>query len=154
MDNTRPLLLYCLTIILLTMHTNLCVGADDQVHHVNDESSPFWTEEEANGFLERPSRHKRSLYHECYVEGCSFHEVDEVLSYEGSREYLYTMACDLWPCQTGCTCDKANPGSAGSGPHWRVCNDINECLTNKGGCREDQYCVNTVCGFSCPAESK
>ncbi|XP_035698719.1 protein kinase C-binding protein NELL2-like [Branchiostoma floridae] len=28
--------------------------------------------------------------------------------------------------------------------------NINECLGNKG-CREDQYCVNRHCGYSCPA---
>eukprot|EP00058_Branchiostoma_floridae_P014966 XP_002600454.1 hypothetical protein BRAFLDRAFT_70172 [Branchiostoma floridae] len=32
------------------------------------------------------------------------------------------MACNKWPCETGCTCDRAHPGYPDSGPHWRVCN--------------------------------
>ncbi|KAI8509820.1 hypothetical protein Bbelb_122480 [Branchiostoma belcheri] len=100
-----------------------CIRSDaDGQAGANGASSLFWTEKEANDFLEMPSRRKRSLYRECYIEGCSFHEVDEVLSYEASREYLFRHACNNWPCSTGYTCGKASVGTPGSGAHWRVCN--------------------------------
>ncbi|XP_078658232.1 uncharacterized protein LOC144903715, partial [Branchiostoma floridae x Branchiostoma belcheri] len=121
LNTTWPLPLCCLSIFLLIIYSTLCSGADDQAGAIGA-SSPFWTEKEANDFLEMPSRRKRSLYRECYIEGCSFHEVDEVLSYEASREYLYRHACDTWPCSAGYTCGKASVGTPGSGAHWRVCN--------------------------------
>ncbi|XP_078573997.1 uncharacterized protein LOC144860568 isoform X2 [Branchiostoma floridae x Branchiostoma japonicum] len=151
MNTTGPLLLYFLVIVSLTLHTILCLSSDDQTN-VDDVLSPFSTEEEANSFLVSRSRKKRTLWEECYGEGCTFWEAAYYYgNWDSTREYLYDMACNKWPCETGCRCDRAHPGYRDSGPHWRVCNDINECRSNKGGCREDQYCVNAICGYSCPA---
>ncbi|CAH1242632.1 Hypp6914 [Branchiostoma lanceolatum] len=149
-DTTRPLQLYYMTIFFVTIHTNLCSVTNDQAG-TNDDFSPFWAEEEANGFLQRSSRQKRGVWEECYGEGCRFSEAAAHFGWTTAREYLYHMACNKWPCWTGC-CERANPAwYPNSGPWWRVCNTINECLTNKGGCREDQYCVDAACGNSCPA---
>ncbi|XP_066299549.1 venom prothrombin activator porpharin-D-like [Branchiostoma lanceolatum] len=146
MNTTRPLKLFCLAIFLLIIHPASYLGANDK-DGVSGKSSPFRTKKEANNFLQRPSRRKRSLYEECYHEGCSFEEVEEVLSHEGSKEYLIRHACDAWRCGAGYTCDRRESGTAGSGPHWRACNDINECSTVN--CREDQFCTNTVGSYDC-----
>eukprot|EP00058_Branchiostoma_floridae_P014955 XP_002600443.1 hypothetical protein BRAFLDRAFT_109203 [Branchiostoma floridae] len=151
MNTTGPLLqLHFLVIVSLTFHTILCLSSDDQTN-VDDVLSPYSTEKEANSFLDSRSRKKRTLWEECYGEGCTFWEAAYYYgNWDSTREYLYDMACNKWPCETGCRCERAHPGYRDSGPHWRVCNDINECRTNKGGCREDQYCVNRHCGYSCP----
>ncbi|XP_078670248.1 uncharacterized protein LOC144910732 [Branchiostoma floridae x Branchiostoma belcheri] len=148
MQTTHPLLLYCLTTLLLIIHTALCLSANDQADDINDVLSPFWTEKEANSFLERSPRKKRTLHEECYGEGCVYEEVREVFwNTEKSQEYLSTMACQYWGCAAGYLCVRADAGTSGSGAHWRVCNDINECLTNNGGCQH--RCSNNAGSYTC-----
>ncbi|XP_035698710.1 uncharacterized protein LOC118431575 [Branchiostoma floridae] len=124
MDTNGLLLMYCLILVFLITHANLCLGRNDKAG-VNGEFSPFQAEKKAGNFLKSPcpSRQvKRVLYHECFVEHCSFDEAnDHFLDWGWTMEYLYTMACRLWPCGAGCRCDRAHPGLSGSGPHWRVC---------------------------------
>eukprot|EP00058_Branchiostoma_floridae_P023089 XP_002608579.1 hypothetical protein BRAFLDRAFT_128816 [Branchiostoma floridae] len=57
------------------------------------------------------------------------------------------MACDVWGCTAGYLCVRVDAGTAGSGPHWRECNDINECLTNNGGCQHT--CSNNDGSYTC-----
>ncbi|XP_035672990.1 uncharacterized protein LOC118413571 [Branchiostoma floridae] len=134
-------------LFLLIIHAALCSPESYQTD-VNGVPSPFWTEKEANNFLERSSRKKRTLHEECYGEGCVYEEVREVTwNTERSQEYLYTMACDVWGCTAGYLCVRVDAGTAGSGPHWRECNDINECLTNNGGCQHT--CSNNDGSYTC-----
>ncbi|XP_019641415.1 PREDICTED: uncharacterized protein LOC109482956 [Branchiostoma belcheri] len=57
------------------------------------------------------------------------------------------MACQYWGCTAGYLCVRADAGTSGSGAHWRVCNDINECLTNNGGCQH--RCSNNAGSYTC-----
>ncbi|CAH1257267.1 SCUBE1 [Branchiostoma lanceolatum] len=141
-------LLYCLAIFMLMIHASLCLSSNDKQADVNGIQSPFWTKKEANNFLERSSRKKRTLYEECYGEGCVYEEVREVTwNTERSKEYLSTMACDAWGCTAGYLCVRADAGTSGSGPHWRTCNDVNECLTSNGGC--EHTCSNNEGSYTC-----
>ncbi|XP_048583076.1 SCO-spondin isoform X3 [Nematostella vectensis] len=121
----RSLLQIAFAILFLSL---LCKAAWFGEDNNNDKIE--LTADEAKDFNKPLSRARRGLHHECYNEGCTWEEVEEVLGNgQQAREYWYTYRCNKFRQNCKVMCAYRKDCSFGDWGHWAPA-----IKTNQPGC--------------------